>query len=75
MKTLNPTLINYRELEQSGIAKVRPKKINIRLESLDTSENTYHMHGFSTGFDNDDIIDITINKRVGIHLAKLRSII
>ena len=53
----------YRELEQSGIAKVRPKKINIRLESLDTSENTYHMHGFSTGFDNDDIIDITINKR------------
>lgn len=53
----------YRELEQSGIAKVRPKKINIRLKSLDTSENTYHMHGFSTGFDNDDIIDITINKR------------
>jgi len=53
----------YRELEQSGIAKVRPKKINIRLESLDTSESTYHMHGFSIGFDNDDIIDITINKR------------
>ena len=53
----------YRELKQFGIAKVRPKKINIRLESLDTSENTYHMHGFSTGFDNDDIIDITINKR------------
>ena len=53
----------YRELEQSGIVKVRPKKINIRLESLDTSESTYHMHGFSTGFDNDDIIDITINKR------------
>ena len=53
----------YRELEQYGIVKVRPKKINIRLESLDTSENTYHMHGFSTGFDNDDIIDITINKR------------
>jgi len=53
----------YRELEQSGIVKVRPKKINIRLESLDTSENTYHMHGFSTGFDNDEIIDITINKR------------
>jgi hypothetical protein len=53
----------YRELEQSGIVKVRPKKINIRLESLDTSENTYHMHGFSSGFDNDDIIDITINKR------------
>ena len=53
----------YRELEQSGIVKVRPKKINIRLESLDTSESTYHMHGFSIGFDNDDIIDITINKR------------
>ena len=53
----------YRELEQSGIAKVRPKKMNIRLESLDTSENTYHMHGFTTGFDNDNIIDITINKR------------
>ena len=53
----------YRELKQSGIAKVRPKKINIRLESLDTSESTYHMHGFSIGFDNDDIIDITINKR------------
>lgn len=53
----------YRELEQSGIVKVRPKKTNIRLESLDTSESTYHMHGFSIGFDNDDIIDITINKR------------
>ena len=53
----------YRELEQSGIVKVRPKKINIRLESLDTSKSTYHMHGFSIGFDNDDIIDITINKR------------
>ena len=53
----------YRELEQSGISKVRPKKMNIRLESLDTSENTYHMHGFTTGFDNDNIIDITINKR------------
>jgi|GEM_PF-954945 len=53
----------FRELEQSGILKVRPKQVNIQLKSLDTSKDTYHMHGFSTGYDDDDVINITINKR------------
>ena len=53
----------FREIEQSGILKVRPKQVNIQLKSLDTSKDTYHMHGFSTGYDDDDVINITINKR------------
>lgn len=53
----------YNELEASGIYKVRPKEINIKLEALDESKKTYHMHGYSTGSNNDNIIDITINKR------------
>jgi len=53
----------YNQLELAGILKVRPKKVNIQLKSLDSSKETYHMHGFSTGYNNDDSIDITINKR------------
>ena len=53
----------YKELEASGILKVRPKQINIKLEALDESKKTYHIHGYSTGYNNDDVIDITINKR------------
>ena len=53
----------YKELEASGIFKVRPKEINIKLEALDESKKTYHIHGYSTGYNNDDVIDITINKR------------
>ena len=53
----------YKELEASGILKVRPKQINIKLKALDESKNTYHVHGYSTGYKNDDIVDITINKR------------
>ena len=53
----------YKELEAFGILKVRPKQINIKLKALDESKNTYHVHGYSTGYKNDDIIDITINKR------------
>ena len=50
-------------MEASGILKVRPKQINIKLEALDESKKTYHIHGYSTGYNNDDVIEITINKR------------
>ena len=53
----------FREIEHAGILKVRPSKVDIRLKPLDTSKDTYHAHGFSTGYDDDDIINITINKR------------
>ena len=53
----------YRELEGFGINKIRPNKINIRLEPLDSFKNTSHYHGFSLGSNNDNIIDIVLNER------------
>ena len=53
----------YREIEFFGINKVRPKKINITLEPLESFKESSHLHGFSLGYKNDDIIEIYINKR------------
>jgi len=53
----------YRELEALGINKVRPKNTIISLKSLDNFKDTSHLHGFSLGSNNDDIIEIYINER------------
>lgn len=53
----------YRELEVFGINKVRPKNTNISLKSLDNFKDTSHLHGFSLGSNNDDVIKIYINER------------
>lgn len=68
-KTFNTTNFDdfvdkfYRELEGFGINKIRPNKINIRLEPLDSFKDTSHYHGFSLGTNNDNIIDIVLNER------------
>jgi hypothetical protein len=53
----------YRELNFFGIFKVRPEKINIELKNLEVSSETYHYHGYSTGYNDDDKIEIVLNKR------------
>ena len=68
-KTFNTTNFDdfvdkfYRELEGFDINKIRPNKINIRLEPLDSFKDTSHYHGFSLGTNNDNIIDIVLNER------------
>mgnify|MGYP006139886395 CR=1 FL=1 len=53
----------YRELENFGILKIRPEVIDIKLVPLDAFKDTNHLHGFSRGLNNDEKIDIVINKR------------
>ena len=53
----------YREIESEGIFKSRPKKAIIELKSLDAFKDTNHLHGYSVGYDDDERIEIYINKR------------
>ena len=53
----------YRELKNFGILKIRPEVIDIKLMPLDAFKDTNHFHGFSRGLNNDEKIDIVINKR------------
>ena len=53
----------YRELEVLGIFPVRPSNISITLEDLDISKETTHLHGYSLGYNDDDKIEIVINRR------------
>jgi hypothetical protein len=53
----------YRELESAGIYKIRPEKVNIKLRPLDSFKNLNHLHGYSLGYNNDNEIDIHINRR------------
>tara|TARA_B110000008_G_scaffold25107_1_gene22648 strand:- start:488 stop:1846 length:1359 start_codon:yes stop_codon:yes gene_type:complete len=53
----------YRELEVLGIFPVRPSNISIKLKDLDSRENTTHLHGYSLGYNDDDKIEIVINRR------------
>jgi len=52
----------YRDINYYGIYPKKPKKTIIKLSRLDQIGNTTHIHGLSFGFDNDDIIEIYINK-------------
>ena len=53
----------YRELTYFGINKIRPKHVDIKLKPLDVSAETYHYHGYSTGYNNDDVVEIVLNER------------
>tara|TARA_B100001093_G_scaffold379001_1_gene364308 strand:+ start:1218 stop:3137 length:1920 start_codon:yes stop_codon:yes gene_type:complete len=53
----------FRELQIFGILKIRPEVIDIKLMPLDAFKDTNHLHGFSRGVNNDEKIDIVINKR------------
>ena len=46
-----------------GINKIRPKYVDIKLKHLDVSAETYHYHGYSTGYNNDDVVEIVLNER------------
>lgn len=52
----------YRDINYYGIYPKKPKKIIVKLSRLDQIGNTTHIHGLSYGFENDDIIEIYINK-------------
>ena len=53
----------YRELETYGVFPVRPSNISIKLKNLETNKETTHSHGYSLGHNNDDKIEIVINRR------------
>ena len=53
----------YREIKSIGIFKSRPEKAIIELKPLDVFKDTNHLHGYSLGYDNDEKIEIYLNKR------------
>jgi len=52
----------YRDVNNFGIYPVKPEKIIIKFSYFDRSKYTSHVHGVSLGYNNDDLIEIYINK-------------
>ncbi|TDQ32651.1 hypothetical protein [Zeaxanthinibacter enoshimensis] len=52
----------YRDCNNAGLFPVRPPKIVIAFANFDNYKGTTHMHGFSLGFQQDDFIEIYINR-------------
>ena len=53
----------YRELDAFGIYPIRPNDVKIELKNLEDSNMTSHLHGYSSGYNNDDKIEIYINEK------------
>jgi len=52
----------YRDANFHGIFPVKPEKIIIKFSYFDRIKSRTHVHGSSYGFNNDDLIEIYINK-------------
>lgn len=52
----------YRDANFHGIFPVKPEKIIIKFSYFDRIKSRTHIHGSSYGFNNDDLIEIYINK-------------
>ena len=52
----------YRDLRAYGIYPVRPKNIIVKFSYFDRIKSQTHVHGSSFGVNNDDLIEIYINK-------------
>ena len=52
----------YRDCNNAGLFPVRPEKIVIAFANFENYHKTTHMHGFSLGFEQDDFIEIYINR-------------
>ena len=53
----------FRDLNNYNIYPVIPKNFTVKLSDLDAHSPTTHAHGISYGFEDDDLVEIYINKR------------
>lgn len=62
-KELNPYIDKFfRDLNNHGIYPVIPTKFIMKFSSLDSHKSTSHVHGLSLGFEDDEKVEIYINK-------------
>ena len=52
----------FRDLNNHGIFPARPLNFIMKFSSLDSHKSTSHVHGQSFGFEDDDKVEIYINK-------------
>jgi len=62
-KELKPYIDKFfRDLNSHGIYPAIPTKFIMKFSSLDSHKSTSHVHGLSFGFEDDDKVEIYINK-------------
>jgi len=52
----------YRDVNNYGFYPVKPEKIIIKFSYFDRIKHSTHLHGVSLGYNDDDLIEIYINK-------------